>query len=58
MTPIPPVNHVDVDYDFPLTFLVMAPGTDGSSKNAVDVVREFQLMSLQLIRSRVLIFES
>ena len=36
-----PVNHVDVDCDFPQTFLVMAPDTDGSSKTAADVVRVF-----------------
>ena len=35
------MNHVDVDYDFPQTSLVMAPDADGSSKNAVDVVRQF-----------------
>ena len=42
MTPIPPVNHhVDVACDFPQTLLVMAPDTDGSSRNTVDVIREF-----------------
>ena len=41
VTPNPPVNHVDVERDFPQTFSLIAPDGDGSSENAVDAVKEF-----------------
>ena len=52
VTPDHPVNHVDVDRDFPQTFTVIAPDTDGSSEHAVDAVREFSadVLVVEIVR--------